>query len=1023
MKKKLINVFKISMILMILFGISSVSYAKEYTLDEGTSDIGTKENPLVISISDYETIVNYSNFKLPFYYKMSSDGGNWIGLYKVALDQEKKRVIFTLDSARSSTGSEGDCYYVSPGDRKTGINYLQSGAILDDNAVIDGQLHVYPVYTIKEIQNYGKSWGKDKIKTVILGNAYDDIALGVNTKKYVFVSENHSVTELMKRSSKQNLRRINPRLDNGSNIFYGRETPTITYAFYGVSSEVLDDNETNAIEKLITKVGISLGDAFLGFIRKLKGGWLSIDVLIFNQYKPTIIDFFGTSSSSGMYTSTMQNIINFWFKTFSRFAQVILIITLPVLGIRAMLFAGTPNQKKLTGLLSGWVVAVAFMFFGPYIMKYTIQINDALVSAIRKQSKYSMASVYNLDFLDKYQEGEDSETSMLDKLNKVRETVAAEAQEEYNNLQEELSNYKTALQTAQDNFSNSIAGEKLFQKYKDAMEERIASGGPFRRLSDDEIWEMVRNGNMLRIGRKGTTLKQPISGNPDIAIRQIESYINSNGCSPSDIQIYYNSEILGNGKDSSSGLPDLGVIRPPLGFPLGSIPDLPATDITDAAVSHLEAKERYDQTSERLTELEKAIEIEQKGLDLMGIMRERAGQTFRFVYLLIWFLLIYQMVLMLFLYYKRLITIAALIAIYPLTIMMYGVEKAMGIDKPRALKTWMTEYIVNVFIQTAHALLYVTLVEGGLSIYENDPDNWLLFVFAVMALSPLESIIKAIIGFKAASTIATLKATSQDVTAKAKAANDARKVGENTSKDIDKKAENKEKQIEKKQKRQDRNAQRRLNNAMAAGKIGAQNRYNSRDRRLNGWDDEKGRHHAGIRERNRKIRKLKTYAKKGVMRFRNAAAATGVISSGIAGGGTAGDFQNGVTLATTIAGTRKASSANASGSTSATKRQPKRGGNTSSNRAAQNARNAASAAEQGNGGTTAQSSTPPVQTPTSSTQANSTQSRGSVTPERIADHERLAGAFSDGLSQRRASNTTNVNTNDSYSYKINNPNE
>ena len=511
MKKKLINVFKISMILMILFGISSVSYAKEYTLDEGTSDIGTKENPLVINISDYETIVNYSNFKLPFYYKMSSDGGNWIGLYKVALDQEKKRVIFTLDSARSSTGSEGDCYYVSPGDRKTGINYLQSGAILDDNAVIDGQLHVYPVYTIKEIQNYGKSWGKDKIKTVILGNAYDDIALGVNTKKYVFVSENHSVTELMKRSSKQNSRRINPRLDNGSNIFYGRETPTITYAFYGVSSEVLDDNETNAIEKLITKVGISLGDAFLGFIRKLKGGWLSIDVLIFNQYKPTIIDFFGTSSSSGMYTSTMQNIINFWFKTFSRFAQVILIITLPVLGIRAMLFAGTPNQKKLTGLLSGWVVAVAFMFFGPYIMKYTIQINDALVSAIRKQSKYSMASVYNLDFLDKYQEGEDSETSMLDKLNKVRETVAAEAQEEYNNLQEELSNYKTALQTAQDNFSNSIAGEKLFQKYKDAMEERIASGGPFRRLSDDEIWEMVRNGNMLRIGRKGTTLKQPIT--------------------------------------------------------------------------------------------------------------------------------------------------------------------------------------------------------------------------------------------------------------------------------------------------------------------------------------------------------------------------------------------------------------------------------------------------------------------------------------------------------------------------------
>lgn len=1019
-KKKFINIFIISMILMILFGISSVSYAKEYTLDESTSDIGTQKNPLVISIGDYETIVNYSNFKLPFYYKMSSDGSNWIGLYKVALDQEKKRVIFTLDSARSNTGSEGDCYYASPGDRKTGVNYLQSGAILDDNAVIDGQIHVYPVYTIKEIQNYGTSWGKEKIKTVILGNAYDDIALGVNTKKYVFVAENHSVTELMRRSSKQTSRRVNPCLDNGSNISYGNETPTITYAFYGVSSEVLDDNEANAIEKLITKVGISLGDAFLGFIRKLKGGWLSIDVLIFNQYKPTIIDFFGTSSSSGMYTSTMQNIINFWFKTFSRFAQVILIITLPVLGIRAMLFAGTPKQKNLTGLLSGWVVAVAFMFFGPYIMKYTIQINDALVSTIRKQSKYSMASVYNLDFLDQYQEGEDSETSMLDKLNKVRETVAEEAQEEYQNLQEELSKYETALQTAQNNFTNSIAGEKLFQMYKDAMEDRIASGGPYRRLSDDEIWTMVKNnGSMLKIGRKGTTATLPISGNPDVAKRQIESYINSTGCSPSDIQIYYNLDVLNDGKNPSSGLPDLGSNRLPLNLPTFAKPNLPATDITDAAIAHLEAKERYDQASEKLAELEKAIEIEQKGLDLMGIMRERAGQTFRFVYLLIWFLLIYQMVLMLFLYYKRLITIAALIAIYPLTIMMYGVEKAMGIDKPRALKTWMTEYIVNVFIQTAHALLYVTLVEGGLSIYENDPDNWLLFVFAVMALAPLESIIKAIIGFKAASTIATLKATSQDVTAKAKAANDARKVGEDTSKNIDKKAENKEKQIEKKQKRQDRNAQRRLNNAMAAGRIGAQNRYNSRDRRLNGWDDENGKHHAGIRERNRKIRKIKTFAKKGAMRFRNAAAATGVISSGIAGGGNAADFQNGVTLATTIAGTRKASSG--SGSASSAKRLSRKGGNTSSNRAAQNARNAANVAEQGNGGAAVQSSIPPVQSQNLSQQNNGTQSNRAVTPERIADHERLAGAFSDGLSQRRASNT-NVNTNDSYTYKINDPN-
>ena len=38
----------------------------------------------------------------------------------------------------------------------------------------------------------------------------------------------------------------------------------------------------------------------------------------------------------------------------------------------------------------------------------------------------------------------------------------------------------------------------------------------------------------------------------------------------------------------------------------------------------------------------------------------------------------------------------------------------MGISKPKSLSTWMTEFTLNVFIQTAHALMYVTLVESGL---------------------------------------------------------------------------------------------------------------------------------------------------------------------------------------------------------------------------------------------------------------------------------------------------------------------
>ena len=83
--------------------------------------------------------------------------------------------------------------------------------------------------------------------------------------------------------------------------------------------------------------------------------------------------------------------------------------------------------------------------------------------------------------------------------------------------------------------------------------------------------------------------------------------------------------------------------------------------------------------------------------------------------------------------------------------MMYAVEKVMGIDKPKSLSTWLSEYLVNVFVQSVHALVYIMLVEAGLRVFEDDEDNWLLFLFAVFAIFPAEAIIKSIMGMRAKS--------------------------------------------------------------------------------------------------------------------------------------------------------------------------------------------------------------------------------------------------------------------------------
>lgn len=1001
----------IMMLIVLVLGLSSISYARDITVDE---NIGTQSNPITINLNEYETVVHYGSTNLPFYFKVQNNGSNIIGLYKVALDQRKKTVTFTLNSAKKSVGSVGNSYGVTPGDRNTSVNYFQAGAILDDEGI--GSVSVYPVYLIKEIQTYSGGligvarWSK----TTTLGNAYDSIANGIDTKTYVFSATNTPINKLMAQSNRQANEGITPKLDNQSSITYtGTETPDITYAFYGVSSEVLDNNATSSIERTITTVGLAIGDVCMYLIRKIPGGWLSVDTIIFNQYKPTVVDFFNTSSSSGLYTSSMQTVINYWFSVFSTFAKVILLMALPVIGIRAMLSAGTPKQRSLPNLLSGWVIAIAFLYFGPYIMKYIIQINDAIVTTLRGQSKYSMSTVYNYDFMDKYQMGEDSETSMLEKLNKIKKQVSEEAQEQYDKMMQAKAEYEEKLQASKTSLGTTMQIDKLTAGIKKAIEDNINSGGPYKRFSDSEIAAMVERGQFLKLGATTTTTTVGLSLNIDMAIKQAENFVKNTGVDPKDIQIYFNiptQNQSGLGSTSLPNLPGNTTGLPTLPSATLKNVNIPATEVTEAFSNYLQEKALYDEKMQTLEDIEKAIEIEQKGLDLMGVMRERAGQTKRLVYLVIWFLLIYQMLMILFLYYKRLITLAVLIAIFPLSVMMYGIEKAMGVEKPKSIHTWMVEYLVNVFIQSVHALLYVTLVEGGLSIYEQDPDNWLLFVFAVFALIPMESIVKAIIGLKAASVLG-LKNYSGDTVAKTKAAKDTTKVGKDVSKQIDDKQKAKENRAMQKQKRHDVNAERKKNNAivkaMKKGKTSADikkinDKYDRRSKRLNGASGE-----GGLRGFNRKRRKITGYAKKAIFKGRNIAATAGVFSTGVA---TGGDFSKGVAVATAIAGTKGKSTGSVSTPSKpkatssngiATGRTPTTGGN-SRNTAQQ------PTSTQGGGGTfsgTYQNTQPQTNTTNASNASNS--NSNARTAEQLNNYERVSDAFSSGLSRRNVKNNEN----------------
>lgn len=146
-----------------------------------------------------------------------------------------------------------------------------------------------------------------------------------------------------------------------------------------------------------------------------------------------------------------------------------------------------------------------------------------------------------------------------------------------------------------------------------------------------------------------------------------------------------------------------------------------------------------------------SVENYTRKTDLMRIMRAMAGVTGRMLFVILWFVMIVQLVIFIFIYYKRYLMIAFLIMIFPITLVEYIVG-TITTGKQSALSSWCKEFFVNVFLQSIHAVVYgivagviieqikSTLASGGLSRI-----NWIIFIVATNFVFTGEKIIRDII--------------------------------------------------------------------------------------------------------------------------------------------------------------------------------------------------------------------------------------------------------------------------------------
>ncbi|MBR6252423.1 MAG: hypothetical protein IKR04_01045 [Clostridia bacterium] len=142
--------------------------------------------------------------------------------------------------------------------------------------------------------------------------------------------------------------------------------------------------------------------------------------------------------------------------------------------------------------------------------------------------------------------------------------------------------------------------------------------------------------------------------------------------------------------------------------------------------------------------------------DPMIKLYSMAKEQGRVVYAVAWAILAFQIIAILFMYYKRVFVVILLVILFPVVMALYVIDK-LGDGKAQSLSNWFKEFFVNCFIQFLHALVYILVVNLGIDICNIDPTrNWLFLIIAVTSLFPIERMIRQIVGLNS-STVGGLK--------------------------------------------------------------------------------------------------------------------------------------------------------------------------------------------------------------------------------------------------------------------------
>ena len=160
------------------------------------------------------------------------------------------------------------------------------------------------------------------------------------------------------------------------------------------------NNEENLdpMEKLVALLLNGIANGVNAIVASVFNRPVTMDDLIFNHYPETQISFFKGDSNTtdddggSSIIAALSGTINTWYSIFRKIAVVVYLILLVYMGVRIMLSSTGKNMAMYKNLFMYWCIGVAILFLYPYVMKYTIELNNTFVKLIENSKSTILGS-------------------------------------------------------------------------------------------------------------------------------------------------------------------------------------------------------------------------------------------------------------------------------------------------------------------------------------------------------------------------------------------------------------------------------------------------------------------------------------------------------------------------------------------------------------------------------------------------------------------------------------------------------